>query len=133
MSEVQAALDLGLTGEQRAQLRNEIDGSAEYKETKEKMRAAVLLCTQELINGLKTSHFEQFHRGLPQEIPNAAAAIAAAVSFLQSKGLVHTLSVLYDELDPETIEHGKGELAELLQGVPPGPDTLAQLVAAGRK
>jgi hypothetical protein len=97
------------------------------------MRAAVLLCTQELISGARTSHFEQFHLGLPPDIPNAAAAIAAAVSFLESKGLTHTLSVLYDELDPETIEHGKGDLTELLQGKQPGPDSLSQLIAAGSK
>jgi hypothetical protein len=133
MRQVQEVLDLGLTIEQRVQLRDQIDVDEEYKTTKERMRAAILLCAQELVNGVTTSHFEQFHRGLPQDIPNAAVAIAAAVSFLGSKGLVHTLSVLYDELDPAVIEHGKVDLTELLHGRPPGPGTLPRLVAAGRK
>jgi hypothetical protein len=133
MSDVPKLLDLGLTIEQQMQLRGEIDDDDEYKTTKKKTRAAVLLCVQELGNQAKTSRFEQFHRDLPEEIPNAAAAVAAAISFLESKGLVHTPSVLSDELGPEAIERGERDLALLLQGSPPGPGTLPQLAAAGRK
>jgi hypothetical protein len=45
-------------------------------------------------------------------LPNVRNA-AIAAEFLQSKGLLHTLSVLRDEVEPAVLEEGENELAAL--------------------
>jgi hypothetical protein len=92
------------------------------------MRAAVLLCTQELINGVQVSSFQQFQCTLPP-VKNAAIAVAAAANFLRAKGLMHTLSVLEDEVDPAVLAQGESELAALLQDPAPGANAIAQIQA----
>lgn len=97
------SLDLDLPAEAKETLRNAVENDEEYKSMKEQMRAAVLLCTQELMNNAKKSAFEQFHRELP-DIDNVETAVALAAQWLEEKGLLHTLSVLRDEVDPEVVE-----------------------------
>ena len=55
------------------------------------------------MNNAKKSAFEQFHRELP-DIENIETAVAVAAQWLEEKGLIHTLSVLRDEVDPEVLE-----------------------------
>ena len=97
------SLELGLTNENLQVLRDAVEKNDTYIELKEKMRAAVLLCTQELMNNTKKSTFEQFHRELPH-VDNIEDAIGVAAKWLESKGLVHTLMVLHDEVDPRELE-----------------------------
>ena len=96
------SLDLNLPAEEKEKLRNAVEQDEEYKSMKEQMRAAVLLCTQELMNNAKTSAFEQFHRELP-EVENIDTAVSLVAQWLEDKGLIHTLSVLKDEVDPEIL------------------------------
>ena len=104
------SLELGLQSEQLQKLRDEVEKDKEFIELKEKMRAAVLLCTQELMNNAKKSAFEQFHRELPQ-VDNIEEAIGMAAKWLQSKNLVHTLTVLRDEVDPGELEEAMAKAA----------------------
>lgn len=99
----QMSLELGLASEDLQKLRDAVEEDPQFVELKEKMRAAVLLCTQELMNNAKKSAFEQFHRELPQ-IDNIEEAIGMAAKWLASKNLTHTLAVLRDEVDPGELE-----------------------------
>lgn len=110
------SLDLGLPDDKLEFLRGQVEADPQCKELRDKMRAAVLLCTQELINNAKKSSFEQFHRELPQ-FDNVEQALGLAVKWLEQRGLVHTLSVLRDEVDPEelkeAINQAQGSLEDL--------------------
>jgi uncharacterized membrane-anchored protein len=117
-------LNLGLDPSQLESLRDAIEKGQDYKSTQERMRAAVLLCAQGLMNA--TQFPQEFQRILPN-IKNAAIAVAAAADFLRSKGLLHTLSVLQDEIDPEVLRQGQEELAVLLQDAAPGDHAIAQV------
>jgi hypothetical protein len=125
------SLELGLSSEHLEVLRSAIENNSEYKTTQEKMRAAVLLCAQELINSTQPSAFEQFHCDLP-DIPNVKLALAAVIEFLRLKGLDHTVSVLLDETKVEEVGEGGEELTNLLEKVPEGPNPIARIIAASK-
>lgn len=112
------SLELDISPEDRDKLRTSFESGSTYKQMQEKMRAAVLLCTQELMNGSKKSRFEQFHRELPPE-NDIELALAIAAEFLKSKGLNNTLSVLNEEIEGQAMQDGQEQLAELL---PDGAD-----------
>lgn len=108
------SLDLDISPEDRDKLRANFESSSTYKQMQEKMRAAVLLCTQELMNGSKKSRFEQFHRELPPE-NDIELALAIAADYLKTKGLTNTLSVLTDEIEEQALQEGQKQLEELFQ------------------
>ena len=101
--EIPMSLELGLSHENLEVLRQEVEDDHDCQDLRDKMRAAVLLCTQELINSAKKSSFEQFHRELPQ-VANIEPALGLAVKWLKQRGLLHTLSVLHDEVDPDELK-----------------------------
>jgi hypothetical protein len=128
MSAGNGSLELGLDQGQLEALRDAIEKDDAYQSTRERMRAAVLLCIQELINGAQPSAFQAFHRVIP-DAKNGALAIAAAADFLRAKGLLHTLSVLTDEIDLEALAQGQAALGALVQGAAPASCAIAQIQA----
>ncbi|KAH0785444.1 hypothetical protein GPJ56_010671 [Histomonas meleagridis] len=112
------SLELGLSQEDLAILSKELEKDPEYQKVRDKMRAAVLLCTQELMNDETNSAFEKFHRTLPDN-PNIPMALAAAASYLESLGLKNVISVLNEEVNSDILQQGEEALEARFQGKEP--------------
>ena len=120
------SLELNLSQEDLATLSKELENDPEYQKVRDKMRAAVLLCTQELMNNETNSAFEKFQRTLPDN-PNIPMALAVASNYLKSLGLKHVISVLNDEANPDILQEGEEALKIHFEGADP-ESILPQLV-----
>lgn len=98
------SLDLNLPDEKIEQLTESLKSDSNYLEIQSKMRAAVILCAQELMNNEseESSGFNQFKRSLPDE--EAITSIAVAMKYLESIELNNCVSVLKEELNSEELE-----------------------------
>ncbi|OHS94449.1 hypothetical protein TRFO_11046 [Tritrichomonas foetus] len=121
------SLSLNLPPEDLKKLGDAIESDQSYQTIKNKMRASVLLCTQELMNNTKDSAFDQFELKLPEN-ENIELAVAIAADFLKQKKLFHTLSVLHDEVKAEDLEKGEEQMNALLASAS-SENALAKLIS----
>ena len=110
-------LNLNLPKEDLQKLSDAIEADSEYQTIKNKMRAAVLICTQDLMNNSKASPLQKFNLALPEN-QNIRAAIAVAADYLRHKQFIHTLSVLQEEVKQEDLESGENEINQVVQKNP---------------
>ncbi|KAK8889350.1 hypothetical protein M9Y10_034096 [Tritrichomonas musculus] len=111
------SLNLNLPKEDLQKLSDAIEKDGAYETIKNKMRAAVLICTQDLMNNSKASALQKFNLTLPEN-QNIRAALAAAADFLKQKQFIHTLSVLQEEVKQEDLEAGENELDQIIHKNP---------------
>lgn len=110
-------LNLNLPKEDLQKLSDAIEADGEYQTIKNKMRAAVLICTQDLMNNSKASPLQKFNLTLPEN-PNIRVALAIAADFLKHKQFIHTLSVLQEEVKQEDLESGETEMNQIIHKNP---------------
>ena len=121
------SLALDLSPDHLKKLSNLIEQDKSYKSIQNKMRASVLLCTQELMNNTKDSGFDKFSLNLPDS-PHIKLAVAIAADYLKQKNLLHTLSVLKDEVRNDDLKEGEDEMNKALADAA-GENALEKLIS----
>lgn len=108
-------LSLELPPNDLKKLSDAITTDANFQTIQNKMRAAVLVCTQDLMNGAQSTALDKFNLTLPDD-NNIDIALAAALDFLKQKGFIHTASVLQEEVQQTIFEEGSKKLEEMFHG-----------------
>lgn len=96
--------ELRLPGDKAEELAEALREDPSYLAIQSRMRAAVVLCAQEIMADEpdEQSGFRRFGRALPDA--EARTAVAAALRYMESVGLSGSASVLREELCPADLE-----------------------------
>lgn len=98
-------VNFGLNDNDKKVLLKQLESSEQYQKIQNKMRAAVLLCAQELMNETQESAFDQYKFSTDDE--KEKMALALCYSFIKSRNLKITTSIFEDRVSKDIILDGE--------------------------
>jgi hypothetical protein len=126
------ALNLGLSVEDTAAVKEAVAASEEYGQIKSELRAAVLLSIQELSSETSPSAFEKYNSKLPED-DATPTCLSMIVDYLSAKGFSSTLSVLNEKVPISILQIGGKTIDERFPGATTDVPLLVDVVRKSKK